>query len=253
MSGWVRIVGLGPGGAEWLTPEASVVLHEATDIVGYTPYVLGVPASVTAKRHASDNGVEVERAAHALAMARGGAKVAVVSGGDAGVFGMAAAVFEAWEHGETQWRQLDIRVVPGMTALLAAAARIGAPLGHDFCVISLSDYLKPWAIIERRLRAACEGDFVMGLYNPASRTRRSQIEAALAYMLRYKPGDTVAVVAASVGRSDERITVSTLAELDASVVDMRSLVVIGSSHTRRVEREGLPPVVYTPRYYKDTP
>ena len=140
MTGWVRVVGLGAGKNEWLTPEANRVLHEATDIVGYFPYVNAVAATVTAKRHASDNGVEVDRAAQALQMAAEGGRVAVVSGGDAGVFGMASALFEAVEKGEATWRDLDIEVIAGISAMLAASARIGAPLGHDFCVMSLSDY-----------------------------------------------------------------------------------------------------------------
>lgn len=249
MTGWLKIVGLGSGSEKWLTPEASEILHAATDIVGYETYVNAVPASVTAKRHASDNGVEVERAEFALELAAGGAKIAVVSGGDAGVFGMAAAVFEAVENGKKSWRELDIEVVPAVTALLAAAARIGAPLGHDFCVISLSTYLKPWTIIEQRLRSASEGDFVLAIYNPASKHRREDLQNALDILRKLQGGERIAIIATNVGRAQENITITTLAELNPEMVTMQSLLLIGSSHTRLIEREGKPPFVYTPRFY----
>jgi len=246
MSGWLRVVGLGPGPDKWLTPEAHDVLHAATDIVGYIPYVERVPATARAKRHASDNRVELERAQQALQAAACGARVAVVSGGDAGVFGMAAALFEAMEKGDAAWRVLDVAVVPGMTALLAAAARVGAPLGHDFCVISLSDQRKPWSVIQLRLKAACEGDFVLAVYNPASSTRREQLEAALAQLRVARGADTVAVAATSVGCKDERVMVTTLGALDAAQVNMRTLLIIGSTKTRAVGR-----FVYTPRTYAE--
>ncbi len=253
MSGWLRIIGLGPGHASWLTPEASAVLHAATDIVGYRPYVAAVPHSVSAIRHASDNGVELERASAALAMAEKGARVAVVSGGDAGVFGMASAVFEALEAGSPAWRNLDIAVLPGITALLGAAARLGAPLGHDFCVISLSDYLKPWPVIERRLQAAAQGDFVLAIYNPASKTRREQLQKALECLRQHRAAKTVVMHAESVSRPEERITVTTLDALEVENVHMLSLLIIGSSHTRRIARENGIPFVYTPRFYKEVP
>lgn len=253
MSGWLRVVGLGPGPAEWLTPEASAALHAATDIVGYTPYVRAVADSALAARHPSGNGAEIERAREALRMAAAGARVAVVSGGDAGVFGMAAAVFEALEQGEEAWRALDIQVLPGVSAVLAAAARLGAPLGHDFCVVSLSDYLKPWAVIERRLRAACEGDFVLAIYNPASGARKEQLRAALACLRALRGGETVAMLAANIGRAGERVAVTTLAALDPEQVDMRTLLMIGSSRTRCVERPEQAPFVYTPRFYTEAP
>lgn len=251
--GWLRIVGLGPGPAKWLTAEVNSILHMATDVVGYQPYVEGLPSSVLAKRHPSGNGVELDRARMALQMAGGGARVAVVSGGDAGVFGMAAAVFEALEHGDPQWRLLDVEVMPGLTAVLAAAARIGAPLGHDFCVLSLSDHLKPWAIVEKRLRAASEGDFVLAIYNPSSRQRGASLRRALEQLKSDRGPETIAIVAANVGRPDEHLSITSLAALDHEAVDMRTLLIIGSSHTRSIQRPEQAPWVYTPRYYEPRP
>ena len=245
MSGRLMIIGLGPGPARQMTQEATTLLAEATDIVGYGPYVDRIPPS-KARRHGSDNRVEADRARHALTLAADGATVAVVSGGDPGVFAMAAAVFEAIEAGEAEWRELDIVVVPGITAVLAAAARIGAPLGHDFCVISLSDNLKPWSIIEQRLSAAVAGDFVLAFYNPASKARPEQIGKAFA-QLKAEAGDRVVVLAKAVGRPDEEIVYTSLASVEPADVDMRTLVLIGSSQTRVIEREGREPWIYTPR------
>jgi len=253
-AGWLKIVGLGAGNTKWLTPEASEILHAATDIVGYETYVAAMPKSVTAKRHASDNGVEVERSEYALTLAAGGAKVAVVSGGDAGVFGMAAAVFEAVETGDVAWRNLDIEVVPAITAMLAVAARVGAPLGHDFCVISLSTYLKPWAIIEKRLRAASDADFVLAIYNPASKTRRDDLQNALDILKEMRGENTVAIIATNIGRGGEKLTITTLAELNPELVNMQTMLLIGSSHTRLIERgRDKQPFVFTPRYYEAAP
>ncbi|WP_448954000.1 precorrin-3B C(17)-methyltransferase [Labrys neptuniae] len=245
MTGRVMIIGLGPGPAKWVTPEASALLAEATDIIGYGPYVDRVPPSA-ARRHASDNRVEIDRARHALDLAASGAHVAVVSGGDPGVFAMAAAVFEAVEAGDPAWRELDIVVAPGVTAVLAAAARLGAPLGHDFCVISLSDNLKPWSIIEKRLIAAVEGDFVLAFYNPASKARPDQIGKAFD-VLRREAGDRIVVLAKAVGRPDEEIVLTSLSAVRPEEVDMRTLVLIGSSQTRQIEREGREPWLYSPR------
>jgi precorrin-3B C17-methyltransferase len=248
MTGRVMIIGLGPGPAKWVTPEASALLAEATDIIGYGPYVDRVPSS-KAVRHASDNRVEIDRARHALDLAAGGARVAVVSGGDPGVFAMAAAVFEAVDAGEQSWRELDIVVAPGVTAVLAASARIGAPLGHDFCVISLSDNLKPWSIIEKRLVAAVAGDFVLAFYNPASRARPEQIGKAFE-ILRREAGERIVVLAKAVGRPDEEIVYTSLAAVEPADVDMRTLVLIGSSQTRLIEREEKEPWVYSPRRWE---
>jgi precorrin-3B C17-methyltransferase len=247
VSGRVFVVGLGPGDPDWLTPQAARALAEATDLIGYAPYLDRVPLRSGQTRHASDNRLEIERARHALTLAASGRVVAIVSGGDPGIFAMAAAVFEAVENGETAWRDLAIEIVPGISAIQAAAARVGAPLGHDFCAISLSDNLKPWAVIEKRLRAAAEGDFVIALYNPASKERRQGVRDAFALLLKHKEGATPLIVARAVGRSDEAIEITTLAEADVSRIDMATLVLIGSSATRLVPRGRGRPWVYTPR------
>ena len=179
MTGWIAIVGIGPGDPAMVTPEVTAALAQATDIVGYIPYVARVALRPGLVLHASDNRVEIERAEHAMAMAAAGRRVVVVSSGDPGVFAMAAALFEAVEAGPAAWRALDIRVLPGITAMLAASARVGAPLGHDFCAINLSDNLKPWSLIERRLALAVEADFVIALYNPRSRARPEGFARAL--------------------------------------------------------------------------
>jgi precorrin-3B C17-methyltransferase len=248
MSGVLSIVGLGPGPAAWMTPEASAAIERADDLVGYAPYLDRLPERAGQRRHASDNRVEIERARHALELAAAGRDVAVVSGGDPGIFAMAAAVFEAVEHNGA-WRALDIRVMPGVSAMQAAAARLGAPLGHDFCAISLSDNLKPWAIVERRLIAAAEGDFVIALYNPASMARPDRIRDAFALLRERKAAATPVAFARAVGREDERIHVTTLGAADVSVVDMSTLVLIGSSETRLVARADGRDWLLTPRGY----
>jgi precorrin-3B C17-methyltransferase len=247
--GRLLVVGLGPGPAHWITPEASKALENATDLVGYAPYVARVPERPGLMRHASDNRVELDRARDALALAAAGRNVAVVSGGDPGIFAMASAVMEALDGGDPAWRALDIRVLPGVSAMQAAAARLGAPLGHDFCVISLSDNLKPWSVVARRLVAACEADFVVALYNPASKARPGQIHEAFALLRAHREGGIPVVFARAVGRPDERILVTTLAEADPGVADMSTLVLIGSSETRLVPRPAGEPWLYTPRHY----
>ncbi|MBV9394724.1 MAG: precorrin-3B C(17)-methyltransferase [Methylobacteriaceae bacterium] len=247
VSGRLFVVGLGPGDPDWLTPEAARALAQATDLVGYASYLDRVPVRAGQTRHASDNRVEIERARHALALAISGRVVAVVSGGDPGIFAMAAALFEAVDKGEPAWRDLTIEVLPGISAMQAAAARAGAPLGHDFCAISLSDNLKPWTLIEKRLRAAAEGDFVIALYNPASNARPDRIRDAFALLAKHKSGDTSVILARAVGRSDERLEITTLAKADQSRVDMATLVLIGSSATRLIPRTKGRPWVYTPR------
>ncbi len=246
-AGSLRVVGVGPGLDAWITPETSAILAEASDLVGYGPYLDRCSLRLDQERHASDNKVEIDRARFALRLAEDGKHVAVVSGGDPGVFAMAAAVFEAIDAGEPAWRRIDVAVCPGVSAMQAAAARVGAPLGHDFCAISLSDNLKPWALIEKRLRAAAEGDFVMALYNPASRTRREQIHAAFDLLRRRKGPMTPVIFARAVGRSDERILVTNLAEADPDVADMATLVIVGSSATNVIPRDSGTPYVYTPR------
>lgn len=247
--GSLAVVGLGPGAAEWLTPEVFAALAQASDIVGYAPYLARLPLRAGQKLHASDNRAEILRARHALELACDGHDVAVVSGGDPGVFAMAAAVFEAVESGPAQWRGLDIRVMPGISAMMAAAARLGAPLGHDFCAISLSDNLKPWPVIERRLAAAIAGDFVIALYNPASKARPDRIHDAFAILRAGKADATPVALARAVGRADERIVLGELGTIDLAVIDMSTLVIIGSSETRFVLRDKGRPWLLTPRSY----
>jgi precorrin-2 C20-methyltransferase/precorrin-3B C17-methyltransferase len=252
--GSVAVVGLGPAGPDWLTPEAHAELAGADELVGYETYLARVPERRGQGRHASDNRVESERARHALELAAAGARVAVVSSGDPGIFAMAAAVLEALEA-DAALAEVEVRVVPGVSAMQAAAARVGAPLGHDFCVISLSDQLKPWEVVERRLEAAGAADLVLALYNPASRTRREQLARAVAVLGRHRDEGTPVVVARAVGDAEERVTVTTLGalanpgtgELDA--VDMRTLLIVGSSTTRTMAASGRGPRVYTPRRY----
>jgi precorrin-3B C17-methyltransferase len=248
VTGRVMIVGLGPGPAEWMTPEASAAVAAASDIVGYGPYVERLALRPDQRAHSSENRVEMDRARLALKLATDGREVAVVSGGDPGVFAMAAAVFEAIED-NPQWLKLDIQVAPGVTAMQAAAARLGAPLGHDFCAISLSDNLKPWAIVERRLRAAAEGDFVIALYNPASKARPTRITQAFDLLRTAKALTTPVAFARAVGRADETLITTTLGEADVGFVDMATLVVIGSSETRFIARDGARPWMLTPRAY----
>jgi precorrin-2 C20-methyltransferase/precorrin-3B C17-methyltransferase len=243
--GRLAVVGLGPAGPEWLTPEARAELAAADELVGYKAYLERVPGRRGQGRHASDNRVEADRARHALELAAAGARVAVVSSGDPGIFAMAAAVLEAYEHGNGQYAGVELRVIPGLSAMQAAAARVGAPLGHDFCVLSLSDILKPWEVLERRLRAAGEADLVLALYNPASRARRQQLIRALEILREHRPRDTPVVVARAIGSEAETVAVTTLAEVDPETVDMRTLLIVGSSVTRIVP--GQPPRVYTPR------
>ena len=245
----LRVIGLGPGPFDWLTPEASSALAQATDLLGYKPYLDRLSLRHEQRVHATDNREELARAKHALALAASGADVAVVSGGDPGIFAMAAAVLEAVEIGDPAWRALDIQVLPGVSAMQAAAARLGAPLGHDFCAISLSDNLKPWEVVGRRLKAAAEGDFVIALYNPASKSRPDRIHDAFALLRSLKAASTPVAFARAVGRPDERLTLTTLGEADPSVADMATLVMIGSSETRYIARDGERPWMLTPRTY----
>jgi len=247
MTGWLAVVGLGPGDAGLQTPQAAAVLAHATDLVGYDTYLARVPHRDGQARHASDNRVEVDRARHALTLAAAGAHVAVVSSGDPGVFAMASAVFEALEHGPDAWRALDIQVIPGISAMFAAAARLGAPLGADFCAISLSDNLKPWPLVLRRLTAAAGAGFVIALYNAASRARPWQLGAALDALRPLLPGDAPVVFATAVSRADEALEITTLASADPAWADMRTLVLIGTAAMRRIERPTGRPWLYAPR------
>ncbi|WP_250005832.1 precorrin-2 C(20)-methyltransferase [Actinoplanes sp. M2I2] len=245
--GSVTVVGLGPGDPLWLTPEARAALAQADDLVGYLPYLDRVATGAHQRKHPSDNRVEAERAAFALDLAKRGRRVAVVSSGDPGVFAMASAVLEVSE--DPQWKDVPVRVVPGLTAAQAVAGRAGAPLGHDFCVISLSDRLKPWPVIARRLAAAASADLVIALYNPASKTRREQLVNAREVLLEHRSAETPVVVGRDVGGPEETVRVTTLGELDPATVDMRCLLIIGSSQTRAVQRGDGTTVVYTPRHY----
>ena len=247
MSGRLAVVGLGPGDARWLTPEADAALAAADALFGYAPYLDRAPIREGQSRHPSDNRQEALRARAALERAAAGSKVALVCGGDPGVFAMAAAVCEQIEAGPPAWRTLDVEIVPGVTAMLAVAARVGAPLGHDFCALSLSDNLKPWPVIERRLDAAAQAGFVIALYNPVSQARQWQLAAAFERLRRYLPATTPVVFGRAVGRVDEAIAVATLQSVDASRADMATLVIVGSAETRLVPRPGHTPLVYTPR------
>lgn len=246
--GEVVVVGIGPAGPRWLTPEAAQALRDAEHLVGYGPYVDRVPHRPGQHRHASGNQVERDRAEHALDLALGGARVAVVSSGDPGVFAMASAVYEvATAH--DRFAAVPITVLPGVTAAHAAASRIGAPLGHDFATVSLSDRLKPWSVIERRLAAAAAADLVLAVYNPASASRRWQVAAAREILLGHRAPDTPVVIARDVGRPGETVTVTTLDGLDPAAVDMRCLLIIGSSATRVSKRGDGSTAVWTPRDY----
>ncbi|WP_028644165.1 precorrin-2 C(20)-methyltransferase [Nocardioides sp. URHA0020] len=223
------VVGLGPGPDAWVTPEARAALEGVDHVIGYAPYVARVPQRPGLTRHASGNTVELDRARHALDLALAGERVAVVSGGDAGVFGMASAVYEA--ASDPVYAGVAVRVLPGVSAVQAVAARAGAPIGADFAVLSLSDRLKPWSVIERRLRAVAEADLVLAVYNPASRSRTHQVVEAQKILLETRSADTVVVVGRDVGRAEESLTVTTLGELDADSVDMKCLLIVGASST----------------------
>ncbi|SFD53287.1 precorrin-3B C(17)-methyltransferase [Salipiger profundus] len=246
MSGSITIAGLGPGAEALVTPEVTAAVAAATDVIGYIPYVARVAPRPGLTLHPSDNRVELDRSRHALELATQGRRVVVVSTGDPGVFAMASAVFEAVEAGPTAWRDLDIRVLPGITAMLAAAARAGAPLGHDFCTINLSDNLKPWSLIERRLKLAAQADFAMAFYNPRSKARPEGFARTLE-VLREACGDARPVIfARAVSTPEEQIRVVPLPQCTPEMADMRTMVIVGNSATRIIERAGAP-IVYTPR------
>ena len=246
--GEVAVVGLGPGDPAWITAEARAALAGAEELVGYAPYLARLFPLPGQRLHPSDNRQELERARLALDLAAAGRRVAVVSSGDPGVFAMAAAVLEAVEE-EGLGGRVKVRVVPGVTAMQAAAARVGAPLGHDFCAISLSDNLKPWEVVEERLRAAARADLVIALYNPASKSRREGLERAHTLLLEERDPTTPTVFARAVGSPQELVRVVPLAELPLEEVDMRTLLIVGSSRTRVVAGSQTPTLLYTPRSY----
>jgi precorrin-3B C17-methyltransferase len=245
------VIGLGPGDDRYLTREALAALEVADALYGYGPYLDRVRAREGQSRHASGNREEGARAQAALRRTVDGANVAIVSGGDPGVFAMAAAVCEQIEAGPESWRALDIVIIPGVTAMLAVAARAGAPLGHDFCALSLSDNLKPWELIERRLDAAASAGFVIALYNPVSRARPWQLSTAFERVSRYLPASTPVILGRAVGRADETMIVTTLGAAGDTAADMATLIIIGSSETRVIARQGRSPLVYTPRAVED--
>ena len=247
--GEVVVVGTGPAGPLWLTPETRGALAAADDLVGYTTYLDRVPRRPGQVRHGSDNRVESERAEFALDLARRGRRVAVVSGGDPGVFAMATAVLEA--ASQKEYADVPVRVLPGVTAASAAAARAGAPLGHDYATISLSDRLKPWEVIAERLHAAASADLVLALYNPGSRSRTWQVGKARELLLEHRAPDTPVVVARDVGGTGERVRIVRLADLDPAEVDMRTILLVGSSQTRAVRRGDGEEIVWTPRRYPE--
>jgi precorrin-2 C20-methyltransferase / precorrin-3B C17-methyltransferase len=247
-TGRVDVVGLGPAGRDWLTPQAMAVLAAADDIVGYAPYVDRVARNPRQQRHGSDNQEEAQRAEFALDLALRGRRVAVVSSGDPGVFAMASVVLEA-AAGHDRFADVPVHVVPGITAAQAVASQAGAPLGHDYVVLSLSDRLKPWDVIARRLRAAAAGDFAIAIYNPASRSRRQQLADARDLLLAHRAPDTPVVVGRAVGTSDQSVTVTSLGDLDPEQVDMRCLLIVGSSQTRVLRNGSGADRVITPRRY----
>lgn len=247
MSGWVVIAGLGPGSENLVTPEVRAALADATDVVGYIPYVARVPDRAGLTKHASDNRVELDRSRHALHLAADGHRVVVVSSGDPGVFAMASAVFEALEAGPNAWRTLDVRVLPGITAMLAASAAAGAVLGHDFCAINLSDNLKPWELIEKRLRLAVEADFACAFYNPRSKARPEGFGRALALLQSLCAPGRLITFARAVSTPEQTLQTVPLHDATADMADMRTVVLLGSSQTRQIQRPGLSPLVYTPR------
>jgi len=242
MTGTLTIAGLGPGDAALVTPEVSAALSDATDVLGYAPYVARVPARAGLRLHPSDNRMELQRAGEGLKLAVEGRRVVIVSSGDPGVFAMAAAVFEALETAP-ELQALSIRVLPGVTAMLAAAARAGAPLGHDFCAINLSDNLKPWPVIEKRLRLAAEGDFAIAIYNPRSASRPEGFARALDVLRDAGCGDRTIIFAHAVTTPRERIETMSLSEARPEMADMATLVIVGNSSTRRIGRW-----VYAPRH-----
>ncbi len=254
--GRLSVIGLGPGAAEHMTPAVRRALDEAEDLLGYETYVkMAEPLRPEQVRHCSDNREELQRARHAFELAASGRRVVVISSGDPGVFAMAAAVLEALEEAGApiDWNSVELEILPGVSAALATAAKAGAPLGHDFCLISLSDNLKPWAVIENRLDHAGAADLAMAFYNPISKARPWQLGRALEIVRQHRTPDTVVVLGRDIGRPAEALRVLDLGELTPDMVDMRTLVIIGSSQTRRLPRGDGGEWVYTPRSYPQLP
>jgi cobalt-precorrin 5A hydrolase/precorrin-3B C17-methyltransferase len=255
--GKLTVIGLGPGSADLMVPAARQALTEADDILGYETYVrMAGPFRDDQRVHGTDNREEMQRARHAFELASEGRRVVVVSSGDPGVFAMAAAVLEALDEAhrrEPAWTAVELEIVPGVSAALATAARAGAPLGHDFCMLSLSDNLKPWSIIETRLRHAAEADLVMAFYNPVSRARPWQLDRALDIVREYRADATKVVLGHDIGRPGETLVTTTLAALRSDQVDMRTMVIVGSSTTRGFPKNAQSEWIYTPRWYDAKP
>ena len=245
MKGSLTIVGLGPGAPELITPAVTDALKDSTDIVGYSKYIERVKDSSGKSFHPSDNREEIDRAELSINLALQGKKVVVVSSGDPGVFAMASAIFEVIDEKNISRDDLPIVVLPGITALLAASARLGAPIGHDFCVINLSDNLKSWDILKSRVIAAAKADFVIAFYNPRSKSRKNQLSEIYDVLRKNCKSDRIVIYANSVSTESEAIFETTLSEADASSVSMKTLVIIGSSSTKKIRNTGY---IYTPRY-----
>ncbi|MEA5554635.1 precorrin-3B C(17)-methyltransferase [Anabaena cylindrica UHCC 0172] len=249
--GKLAIIGTGPGASKWMSPEVKEILNAATDLVGYKTYINLIGSLADGKHiHESDNREEETRAKMALDLAAEGRYVVVVSSGDPGIYAMATAVFEVLDHyNKPEWQNIDIQVAPGISAMQATAAAIGAPLGHDFCVISLSDILKPWEIITQRIAAAAQGDFAIAFYNPVSKERTWQLTAAKNILLQYRKPDTPVVLGRNLGRPGQAVKVITLEQLEPTDADMRTLIIVGSSQTRQIQSNNTN-WVYTPRRYQ---
>lgn len=246
----LNVVGLGPGADELVTPQVRAAIANASDAFGYFPYIARLSGLEHLQLHASDNREELDRARAALNTAAQGRQVLMLSSGDPGVFAMASAVFEVLDHAtpeeQARWAAVEVQVLPGITAMLAAAARLGAPLGHDFCTINLSDNLKPASVIERRIRLAAQADFAMAFYNPASKTRPQGFERALRVLQEECEPQRLVCLARNVSRPDESLQVLQLEQVQADMADMRTLVIVGNRYTRQVGRH-----VYTPRSYAE--
>lgn len=248
MSGKLFVIGLGPGSDEQITPQALAAIDQCSHFFGYKPYIARLKLRPDQTAVESDNREELSRAHAALEMAVAGGTVALVSGGDPGVFAMASAVCEAIENGPPQWRGIDLEIIPGVTAMLAVAARVGAPLGHDFCAINLSDNLKSWELIELRLLAAAGAGFVIALYNPISKARQWQLGRAFEAVAAILPPNIPVIFGRAAGRPDEKIVISTLGEARPEMADMATCVIIGSTQSRVIHRPDAAPLVYATRY-----
>ncbi|GGA49409.1 precorrin-3B C(17)-methyltransferase [Pelagibacterium lentulum] len=251
MSGRLYVVGLGPGNPDQMTPEARAAVDDATHFFGYKPYLDRLALREDQITVPSDNREELARAAAALDHAAEGKSVCMISGGDPGVFAMAAAVCEAIDNGPDTWKSVDLTIVPGLTAMLAVAARVGAPLGNDFCAISLSDNLKPWFLIEHRIRAAAEAGFVMAFYNPISKARPWQLGKTFEILRTQLPGETLVIFGRAAGREDEKIAVVPLGKAEPEMADMATCVIVGTPETRAIDRDDRPALIYTPRYVRE--